>query len=228
MATSVAKQESRNGLLMLTGAFALVLVVGVGALVYRVRSIVAERTPAVAPAVASLAAGTLKIGDTFPNIVLEKPEGGTWDLATARTPGKFSVVTFHHPDCPCAESCGKLIAEMGQEGYDDVEVFGILASDYDNPRVLAALDQQKAEGIVNFPVLYDKGGVVQKQLGATRTPEMWVLDKDGHVAYYGAPENTLFPGTAGHRYLLREAIDALRAGRTPEIQTHPSIGCPIE
>ncbi len=165
------------------------------------------------------------MGDQFPDITLTRPEGGTVQLSVLEKPDTYTVVSFHHPDCPCSESCGLLIAEMSEEGYEDVNVVGILASDEDDPRDLEAMDEQRKEGIVNFPIFYDPDRSVRELLGATRTPEMWVLDKDGKVAFYGAPENTLFPGSKGHRYLLREAIDALRKNEEPEFIAYQPIGC---
>lgn len=227
MAEKKKEKESRKPIVITGAVFLFVLLAGSFALMHRINEVVEQRQELM-PTVEPHKAGNLRLGDPMPNLHLETPDGQPWDLHSAMTPGRFTVVTFHHPDCPCAESCGRLIAEMAEEGYEDVEVFGILASGFEDERVLTALEEQEREGIVTFPILYDRGWKVKEQLGATRTPEIWVLDKDQRVAYYGAPENTLFPGSEGHRFLLREAIDALREGRTPEIQSHPSIGCLIQ
>lgn len=227
MAEKKKEKESRKPLVITGAVFLAILLVGSFAMLHRINQVIEQRQPLM-PTSEPGKAGSLRLGDRMPNLHLETPEGQPWDLHSAINREHFTVVTFHHPDCPCAESCGRLIAEMTGNGYDDVDVFGILASGYEDERVLNALAEQEREGIVTFPILYDRGWKVKEQLGATRTPEIWVLDKEMRVAYYGAPENTLFPGSAGHRYLLREAIDALREGRTPEIQSHPSIGCLIQ
>ena len=69
---------------------------------------------------------------------------------------------------------------------------------------------------------------MKELLGAKRTPTIWVVDKEGRVAFVGAPESTLFPGAPGHRYLLREAVDAVRAGKAMEPRFFEPLGCPIE
>ncbi len=173
-------------------------------------------------------AGNFELGDQLPDFQLTDTQGDTYQFSELKDENKFVVVNFHHPDCPCAASCGRLINEMQQEGYSDVQVIGILSHDHDNQRVLKALDKQQTEGEITFPVYLDPTGKVLELFGATRTPEMWVLDKSGRIRFYGAPENTLFPGSEGHRYLLREAIDALRKGQTPDIVAEQPIGCPIE
>lgn len=221
-----------NPLKLLLFSFLLLTVMGVGSylVLQRVRVVAVGGPPAPGSATTNdpMAAGNLRIGDKMPDIVFQDREGKEHRLAEFLDGEHFVVLTFHHPDCPCAESCARLINEMTNAGYSDVRIVGLMASGYDSERVIKALDQQIGDKLVNFPVYMDRNQVVMKQLGATRTPEIWVLDKDGFIRYYGAPENSLFPGTPGHRYLLREAIDALRQGKAPEIQSKRPIGCPIE
>jgi len=224
MSKTVHPANSRT-LILWGGVLAAICVVGTVAVAMRVRSLAS--TP-VAAAAKSMKAGNLEIGATMPDIAFTAADGARHQLSEFLGAKPFTAVTFTHPDCPCAASCGKLIAEMGREGYDDVQVIGILPVDWDNKRVLTALDEQRAEGVVTYPVYQDRDGSARKLLGATRTPEMWLLDREGKVVFYGAPENTLFPGSPGHRFLLREAVDALRAGRRPEVETYKPIGCAIE
>jgi peroxiredoxin len=174
------------------------------------------------------AGGRLSLGDNFPDITLADGEGKPVRLHDLRGEDRFLVVLFHSPDCPCSASCGRLVNEMTAAGYDDVTVVGILASGHDDLRVMAALDEQIKDGTVTFPIYIDPEGDARRALGATRTPELWVVDKERRIAFYGAPENTLYPGSTGHRYLLREAIDALRKGERPEIERYDPIGCPID
>ncbi len=229
---SQERASSNTGLLVGGGLFLLIVVVGSVLVFQRVRTVAEEQiaeAQALEEAKARIEAGNLFIGDEFPDIEFETREGEVRRIGEFLGKDQYVVVNFHHPDCPCAANCGRLIAGMtGENGYDDVQVVGLLASGYDDPRVWNDLEAQRQEGIVTFPVFVDRGQKVMKQVGAKRTPEIWVLDKDGRVAYHGAPESTLFPGSVDHRYLLREAIDALRAGTAPEIQSTPSIGCLIE
>lgn len=223
----------RNRKDIIVGLITLIVVIALGTtgLALRIRKLNSAREKEQAPPVAAdsrVRAGRTFVGDIIPDLGLETLDGYRMRLADVYDGEHFVVVTFHHPDCPCAANCGRLISEMGKEGYDDVRVVGILSAGEGDERVMKALAQQREEGIVTFPMFLDRDGEIRKLLGATRTPEMWVTDKSGRIVFYGAPENTLFPGSPGHRYLLREAIDAMRKGTTPEIQSFEPIGCPID
>ncbi len=169
------------------------------------------------------------VGDAFPDFEVRSLDGTrTFRLSRDRDPGKFTVINFHSPDCPCAANCAALINEMAKAGDADYEIVGILAGKPMDADFYARTRAQVAEGVAAFPLYDDADGTVRALAGAKRTPTVWVLDRGGRVAYVGAPENTLFPGSPGHRYLLREALEALRTGRTPEPQSFAPLGCPID
>lgn len=177
---------------------------------------------------AETSAGKFELGDKMPDFTLADADGNEVHLSDKLDGEHFVVVTSHHPDCPCAANCGRLISKMQSEGYDDVTIIGFMSEGTKDEYDLEALEEQKEAGIVTYPVYFDHDKEVMNLLGAERTPEIWVLDKDGTIQYWGAPENTLFPGTEGHRYLLQEAIDALRVGKQPEVRRYEPIGCPID
>jgi len=168
------------------------------------------------------------VGDTFPDFEVPRLDGGTYKLSRDRDPGKYTVIVMHSPDCPCAANCASLINDMEASGLDDVEVLGILAGVRVDEDFIKRSQDQVDEGLVTFRLYTDPENKVRNMLDAKRTPTVWVLDKDGKVAYVGAPENTLFPGSPGHRYLLRDALDALRAGKAPDPQFFEPLGCPID
>ncbi len=173
-------------------------------------------------------AGNFHIGEKLPDFTLSDIDGAEIHLSDKLDGEHFVIVTSHHPDCPCAANCGRLVSKMQSEGLEDVTIFGFMSEGTRDKYDLAALKEQQDAGIITYPVYFDHDKKVTNLLGAERTPEIWVLDKDGTIVYWGAPENTLFPGTEGHRYLLEEAVDALRAGETPEVQRYAPIGCPID
>ena len=168
------------------------------------------------------------VGDTFPDFEVERVDGGTYKLSRDRDAQKFTIINMHSPDCPCAANCASLINDMEASGVKDVEVIGILAGVRVDEDFIKRAQDQVDEGLVTFRLYTDPENKVRNMLDAKRTPTVWVLDKAGKVAFVGAPENTLFPGSPGHRYLLRDALEALRAGKVPDPQFFEPLGCPID
>lgn len=80
-----------------------------------------------------------------------------------------------------------------------------------------------------FPVLYDESQDTARSFGAQCTPEFFVFDAKGHLFYHGrmdasTPGNNV-PCTGGD---LRQALEALLAGRPAPSPQHPSMGCNIK
>lgn len=166
-------------------------------------------------------------GERVPDVALVGEDGKATTLG-ALIPGEgFAAVVFHHPDCPCSANCGHLVNELAASGASDFRAIGILAADADDARVRDALALQRRDGAIAFPVLLDADRSAVRAFGATHTPEVWLVDARGVVHFHGAPENTLFPGTPGHRRLLADALESLRAGREPSPAAWEPIGCEI-
>ena len=63
--------------------------------------------------------------------------------------------------------------------------------------------------------------------GAQRTPEVFVLDADGRIAYHGAIDDATEP-EAVTAHWLRDALEAVLAGEAPVTTETPPVGCTIK
>lgn len=83
----------------------------------------------------------------------------------------------------------------------------------------------------NFPYLQDKGQNVYPKYGATRTPHVFVLekqDKGNVVQYIGAiDDSSRNPDKVKKKYVAA-AVDALLQGKQPQKSTTKAIGCSIK
>jgi peroxiredoxin len=80
----------------------------------------------------------------------------------------------------------------------------------------------------NFPYLYDETQETARAYGAERTPEVFLFGQQGTLRYHGAIDDDFeSPGSVQHHY-LRDALDAVLAGRAPEIAETPPVGCTIK
>ena len=82
-----------------------------------------------------------------------------------------------------------------------------------------------------FPYLVDEGQKVYPQYGATKTPHVFILQKDGAknvVKYIGTIDNNYEdPNDVSERY-VQEAVDALVNGQPIKNTKTVAIGCTIK
>ncbi len=85
----------------------------------------------------------------------------------------------------------------------------------------------------NFPFDYlvDADQLIYPEYGATRTPHVYLLKKEGdqfRVAYIGAIDDNYRDASAVEEHFLANAIDALLSGEHPDPDYTRAIGCTIK
>jgi hypothetical protein len=86
----------------------------------------------------------------------------------------------------------------------------------------------KTEYAISYPVLLDEAGTVGRAYGAKTTPHMFVIAKDGSVAYAGAIDNDPAAGKLGDLNYVTAALDAISAGKPVENPRTKSYGCSVK
>jgi peroxiredoxin len=153
-------------------------------------------------------------------------------VASEELLGKPVVVAFICNHCPYVKHLRAGLADFGRYCAErGVGFVGISPNDpvsypEDAPDKMAV--EAKAAGYV-FPYLFDEAQDVARAFDAACTPEFYVFDAQGKLAYRGQfdearPKNTV-PVTGAD---VRAAVDALLAGRSPSSEQKPSIGCSIK
>jgi len=85
----------------------------------------------------------------------------------------------------------------------------------------------KAEGY-EFPYAVDATSDVARHYGAGKTPDVFLFDAQGKLAYKGAvSEGGRTPEAGGESY-LKNALDALLAGNPVENPETKAVGCSIK
>lgn len=141
------------------------------------------------------------------------------------------VVVFMSSHCSWATKYADRLGELFEQ-YKDQKVT-ILAIN-SNDASLNELDAGKVMRTVTvfpFPYLKDEQQEVAKQFKATKNPEAYVLIPKGgkfSVVYQGKiDDNPLDAKMVRHNYLT-DAIDAVLAGKKPEVASSPASGCNIK
>ncbi len=174
----------------------------------------------------------LSLGTAAPEFQLpDVVSGETISLATFKD-SKALLVMFICQHCPFVKHVQVELAKIGQDYQEQaLGIVAISANDVanypdDSPEKL----KQMAEELnFNFPVCYDASQEVSKSYTAACTPDFFLFNGAGKLAYRGQlddsrPSNGI-PVTGKD---LRQAIDAVLQNNKLEFEQKPSIGCNIK
>ncbi|MFL5784119.1 MAG: thioredoxin family protein [Bacteriovoracaceae bacterium] len=90
---------------------------------------------------------------------------------------------------------------------------------------------KSSHGSMATDVLLDSKGTVGQMYGAKTTPHMYVIDKNGVLAYQGAIDDkadTDQESVKGARNYVAEAVDSLLTGRPVAVASTKSYGCGVK
>jgi hypothetical protein len=79
----------------------------------------------------------------------------------------------------------------------------------------------------NYVYGYDESQAIGKAYGATNTPQFFVLDKTRTIKYMGAMDDSQNDTKVTKTY-LRDAVDAVLRGDSPEISETQPRGCSVK
>lgn len=138
------------------------------------------------------------------------------------------VLCFLGTECPLARIYGpRLDALANQYAERGVQFIGINSNIQDS---MDELRRYVKDHRLTFPVAKDYDRRVAIQSGATRTPEVFVIDRSGMVRYSGRIDDQYEPGIArkqATQHDLQDAIDALLANKPVPNPKTTAMGCLI-
>lgn len=164
------------------------------------------------------------IGSTIEDFTLLDADGKEQSLKALR--GKNgSVLIFVSVQCPVSNAYNQRMEKLAQDfKARGITLIGI------NSNVTEAADSVKSHAAANnltFPILKDGGNMIADRLGATKTPEAYVLDASNKLVYHGRIDNS--KEAAGvNSSELRDALEALLDGKPIEKTTAMAFGCTIK
>jgi peroxiredoxin len=173
----------------------------------------------------------VSLGTPMPAFALPDAVSGQ-SIDSSALAGRPSVVIFICNHCPFVKHIQGGLADFGQFCRDqNVGMVAISSNDVasypaDSPEAMAA--EARQAGYV-FPYLYDESQAVAKAFDARCTPDLFIFDGDGKLAYRGQFDDAR-PGNGvpvtGRD--ARAAVAALLAGQNPTADQKASIGCSIK
>ena len=141
---------------------------------------------------------------------------------------KAFVLVFVNTSCPVAQRYLPTLQELEKEyRAKDVQFLAVNAAEEDS---LIAMATQAVKYDIEFPFVKDFDGAAAKLLGVKRTPEAVVLDRDKVIRYRGRIDDQHRLGGVRKEPTsrdLKDAIDAVLAGKKPAQAETEVDGCPI-
>ena len=162
----------------------------------------------------------LEIGEAVPTFTGTTLQGSTFSLADTRKDHRAVVLIFRSTLCPYSNYYNDSLRDLVSQYAPKQVLFVAIHSDR-----LETGDEIRAHARKHghtFPVIRDPRGELARLLDARRTPEVFVLDQTGKLRYHGRIAAKI--GTPD----LRNALDALLAGRRINPAETKSFGCSID
>lgn len=172
-------------------------------------------------------AAAAKIGIKAPAFTLSDFRGKAFNL-TEMKDRKLVVVAFLGVECPLAKLYGNRLTNLAAV-YEKqgVGFVGINSNQQDS---LAELGHYAKTHEIEFPLLKDPGNKVADQFGAVRTPEVFILDDQQVIRYYGRIDDQYGVGIQRPkptREDLKLALDELLSGKAVSMPSTVAPGCHI-
>ena len=141
---------------------------------------------------------------------------------------KIVVVVFTCNHCPVAVAYEDRLIQL-QKDYRKHGVRFVAVNVNNNPPIdrLEGMKVRAEEKRFNFPYLYDSSQKIGHDYGATVTPHVFALDKDRKIAYMGAIDDSKDEKKVTE-HCLRDALDALLAGKEPPKPVTKQFGCTVK
>lgn len=164
------------------------------------------------------------IGTVIDDFKLPDADGTERSLSALKGAHGTAII-FVATKCPVSNAYNQRMEALAQDyKAKGVSVIGI------NSNVTEPATEVKshaADKHLTFTILKDDGNKIADRLGATRTPEVYVLDASNKLVYHGRIDNSQkVEGVTAND--LRDALNEMLAGRQVSKTGGAAFGCSIK
>jgi peroxiredoxin len=181
------------------------------------------------------AAAVAKVGEAAPAFAIDATTGKSVSLADQR--GKLVVLEWTNHDCPYVRKhyeTGNMQALQKETTAQGVVWLTVISS---SPGTQGYVTAKQADELTTSrkasptSVLLDPTGVAGKAYGASNTPHMYLIDKNGLLVYAGAIDDrptTRRADVQGAQNYVRAALEDVAAGRAVRTPVTRAYGCTVK
>lgn len=170
-----------------------------------------------------LQASILSFSDQI-DFTLKDYDGYTYTLSEVKD-AKAVVIMFWSTECPNVQAYnGRIVKIVSDYSSKGITFWGINSNSTENK---GQIKSHAKENSYNFPMLIDAKNIVADKFGATKTPEVYVLDKDRNILYHGRIDNNRDESKVTSND-LKNALDEILAGKEVTVKETKAFGCTIK
>jgi peroxiredoxin len=174
-----------------------------------------------------------KVGDIVQDFTLKNVDGKNVSLLGNKEV-KGYIIAFTCNTCPMANLYeSRIIALHEKYASKGFPVLAIQPNDTEMSRgdSYEAMQKRAKEKNYSFPYLLDETQEITRTFGATNTPHMFIVKKDGNdfkVAYIGAIDNNPQDGMQADKKYVENALEEILSNKPVSTPSAKAIGCGIK
>jgi thioredoxin-related protein len=187
------------------------------------------------PALALLASTTLEpipIGTALPKADKELKDISGQEITLNKAKKENGLlVMFSCNTCPVVinnQSRTNEICQFALQKNVGVVLLNSNEANRNSSESLGAMQDYAKGQSFNWFYAEDKNNELADAFGASRTPEVFLFNKDGKLVYRGAIDDSPSDANSVKRNHLKEAISQSVSGREVTVKTSKSVGCGIK
>jgi peroxiredoxin len=173
----------------------------------------------------------LSIGQQGPEFTLPGVDDQEHRLSEMLKTHQAVAVIFSCNHCPYVRAWEGRMKEI-QRDYRDQGVLLVAINSNDAVRYpeddFSSMKARAQQEAFNFVYLRDDTQATARAYGGTHTPHVFLLDEAGVLRYRGAIDDNYDNPDAVQKAYLRDALDAVLAGSSPQIAETDALGCTIK
>jgi peroxiredoxin len=173
--------------------------------------------------VAGTAMGAVDVGEKAPSFTAMGTDGKEYRLDSISKTADLVIVCFTCNQCPVAVAYEDRFIDFNKK-YADKNVKFIALNCNNRTENLDAMKKRAEEKDFNFVYAFDETGDAARAYGAKATPELFAI-QNGKIVYHGSYDDKMKNPS---KSFLVDAVDALLAGKTPEVASTKPFGCSIK
>ena len=174
------------------------------------------------------------VGEKVPGFELLDEMGQTHALQHYLDQDKVVVLEWFNPECPAVGfyHLRSTAAVETWSRYEDTDVVWLAVNSGAPGKQGYGVEKNRAfaeKQELPYPILMDPDGTLGRRLGATVTPHVMVVDRDGTLVYRGAFDDAMAKrASTGDCGFLKQALDEVLAGEEVTRSETRAQGCSVK